>query len=73
MRPNHECGVADQRHPAERQCRRFEIEDRLKKDFRSQKNLCQLRRQQRFGIGFDRCEHRIANKRWRNPAAVQSP
>jgi hypothetical protein len=44
MRPNHKGRIASQCRSAERQCRRFEIEDRLKKGLRSQKDLGQLRR-----------------------------
>jgi hypothetical protein len=62
MRPNHKGSIAGQRHPAERQCRRFEIEDRLKKGFRSQKDLSQLRREQRLGVGFDPRDRLMANE-----------
>ena len=68
-----EGGIAGQRYPAERQCRRFEIEDRLKERFRSQKNLSQLRRETRLGVDFDPRDDLIANERRRNPAPVQLP
>jgi hypothetical protein len=42
MRPNHKGRIAGQCRAAECQCRRFEVEDRLKKRFRSQKDLSQL-------------------------------
>jgi hypothetical protein len=73
MRPNYKGSIAGQRHPTERQCRRFEIEDWLKKGFRPQKNLSQLRREQRLGVGFDPCDDLIANERRRNPTGVQPP